>query len=376
MNLRILTTSLWCFLFTYNCVSQEYFNPYKIRGVCWVAGDSVVSGNFDNLVDNHVEWISQTPFGWQNGIDNPVIGFDNHNSLWGERDEGLIHTAKLAHSKGIKVMLKPHIWVKNANGKWRSDIHMNSKTDWESWFDHYQAMIMHYARIAEQGNMESLCIGTELLHPATKFPEKWRKIIQDIRSVYTGKLTYAANFYQELEGITFWDALDAIGVQGYFPLVKEKNPSESSLVEAWKPHIRLLESIHQKYGKPVIFTEIGYRNSEDAGIEPWIWPRQLDENVLPSDQTQENCFHALFRSVWRKNWFHGLFVWKWFHPGYKHNSYAEWLEYRIKRRNAYRKNHNIKARQYITFSPQGRPAEKVIQNHFKVQRDLAQTLDK
>ena len=59
-------------------------------------------------------------------------------------------------------------------------------------------------------------VGTELQIPALQREADWRQLIKDVRAVYSGKLIYSANWYEEYEGIKFWDALDAIGVQAYF----------------------------------------------------------------------------------------------------------------------------------------------------------------
>ena len=56
------------------------------------------------------------------------------------------------------------------------------------------------------------------------------------RAVYKGKLTYAANWDGEFEEVAFWDALDVIGVQAYFPLTEERVPSVTKLTQAWAPY--------------------------------------------------------------------------------------------------------------------------------------------
>lgn len=336
----------------------------KIKGVCWVAGDSIVSFNMDSLVKNQVQWISQTPFAWMQGHDNTQISYDNRRSWWGERDEGLAHTTKIAHEKGIKVMLKPHIWIIKANGKWRSDIEMESKEEWDLWFCDYEEMILHYASLAEIAKMDALCIGTELLIPSTKHKDRWIEIIGKIRSIYSGQLTYAANFYKEYDRIKFWDHLDYIGIQAYFPLTGKENPSLKDLRKGWEKHKRKLEKVAHKYHKKVIFTEVGYKNTIDAAIEPWLWPRHLDiEKVIESDQVQADCYEAMFKSLWSEEWFGGLFIWKWFHGNYQYSygEYQEKMKERRRKRAASRQRPLIPD---IDFSPQGRLAEKIMEYYF------------
>ena len=61
----------------------------------------------------------------------------------------------------------------------------------------------------------------------------------------------------------------------------------------------------------MLFTEIGYKNIKGAAIKPWEWPRQVDSpQIDPSEQV--NAYEALFLTFGRKEWFKGMFIWKWF----------------------------------------------------------------
>ncbi|MDW3651909.1 MAG: hypothetical protein R8P61_32850 [Bacteroidia bacterium] len=293
--------------------TDELSSLEKIKGVCWEATrDTTQADHIQSLSKHHVNWISQTPFGWQAGHDSPEIAFHSNRGMWGERDAGLAHTAKLAREKGIKTLLKPHIWLTRANGKWRSDIEMNSPQEWQQWFDQYEAFILHHARLAETHGFEGLCIGTELYIASSQHENEWRQIIANIRKVYSGKLTYAANFYKEYEEIKFWDALDFIGLQAYFPLTNKENPSLKELKKGWTPHYRSLKQLHTKWQKPIVFTEIGYRSSKDAAIKPWEWEKrgEVAETEI-STETQAKCYQAMFESFWKEEWLAGVFLWKW-----------------------------------------------------------------
>jgi len=290
--------------------------PTKQRGVSWVAGRPVAAEDFDSLVTNQVNWIVQTPFGWQRTIDSTTIRLaTNGNVFWGETDEGLRVTAELARARGIHTLLKPHIWIMRGGG-WRGEIEMKSDEDWDEWFAQYEQFILHYAKLAEQNNIEALCIGTEL-HNTLKYHEKkWRNVIAQIRKVYHGSLTYAANWYKEYEEIPFWDALDNIGIQAYFPLVDSDSDSDSTTIEdlkkSWDRHLRAIEKVHVKYNKPVIFTEIGYRSTTKAAREPWSWPQRGKKRDEVDLQLQKRCYQAFFETAWQEPWMTGVYFWKWF----------------------------------------------------------------
>ena len=306
----------------------------------WVAGRQISEEDFNPLAANHVNWIVQTPFGWQLNYDSPDLRFVTEGRiLWGETDDGIEKTTRIANAFGIKTLLKPHVWLRNRrDGKWRSDIEMTTESDWQQWFDRYRTFIIHYATLADELGIEALCIGTELHMTAVKREQDWRRIISEVRKVYHGKLVYAANWYQEFEQIRFWDDLDYIGIQAYFPLADKENPTVEELMKGWQPHLKAIEQVQERYGKPVIFTEIGYRSMTNAAVEPWKWPERRSEVATQCDlRTQATCYEALFRTFWKKPWFAGCYVWKWYpKPG----------------RRAGRRSQR--------FTPQNKPAELVI----------------
>jgi hypothetical protein len=104
--------------------------------------------------------------------------------------------------------------------------------------------------------------------------EYWREVVAFVRRIFpSGRLTYAANFkgthYSPLN-ITWWDALDLIGVDAYYTLAPlNSNPTYEQLLKGWIPHIAKLKSLSQKYSKPLIFTEIGYCSQNNAFYEPY-----------------------------------------------------------------------------------------------------------
>jgi hypothetical protein len=310
----------------------------KQKGVCWVGGREVVSEKeIAALSKCNVNWISQTPFAFQrNATASPLFtNFSSERVWWGESDEGISKTTELAKKVSIKTLLKPHIWV----GKgWPGDIEMKSDTAWQKWFSNYEKFIVHYAQLAEKNKIEIFCIGTEL-HKTISREKEWRAMIGKVRSVYKGKLTYAANFHEEYEQVKFWDALDYIGVQAYFSLTQNKDHLLNDLKKGWDAPMAAIERVHKKFNRPVLFTEIGYRSDNKAGIEPWAWPQENNGAEI-SNEAQANCYSAFFQSAWKKSWLAGVYFWKWYPHG----------------------PHRMAA---LDFTPQGKPAEKIVMENFK-----------
>jgi len=318
------------------------------RGVCFVAGPRAFNKDaFKELAALNVTWISATPFGWMEG-GKPTVRTETEHVWWGESDRGMEATFRGAKAEGIKVLLNPHIWIRSrTEGEWRGTIRFDTEAEWLEWERTYRAFMMHYARLADRHDVDALCIGTELRGAVTERPQFWHGLIDSVRSVYGGKLTYAANWYLDYEEVTFWDALDFAGIQAYFPLASaEDNISVELLTTSWQAHREALERFQAKVGKPIVFTEAGYRSTADGPVEPWLW----HSDAPVSAEVQAACYEAMFEVFWKQPWFDGAFIWKWY-------PYPE-------RRTG---------RRVGDFTPQGKPAEAVMARWYGV-RDVGEAL--
>jgi hypothetical protein len=295
------------------------------------------------LVDAHVTWIAQTPFGWQRDERSPEVRLVTSGRVyWGETDEGLTVTTGLARERGIETLLKPHLWLTEPGpGAWHGTITMASAAEWDRWFASYRRFTLHYAELAERLQIPVYCVGTELHGTVRARPDDWRRLIAEVRKVYTGRLTYAANWHQELDDVTFWDAVDMIGVQAYFPLSQEPLPTVEELVAGWQPHVAALESLARRHGRPILFTEVGYVSRPGATAEPWQWPE--DRHAAASEdglELQARAYEAFFRVFWDETWVAGAYIWKWY-PGT-----------------------SATTARTVDFTPQGKPAELVMRRWY------------
>jgi hypothetical protein len=114
----------------------------------------------------------------------------------------------------------------------------------------------------------------------------WRRLIEETRAHYSGALTYAANFDQYRE-VGFWDALDLIGINAYFPLLA-RPPAEpgrlaGDLEASWRAILASIDDFRRGRdlsSRRVLFTEIGYVPRALATVEPWTAEGSV---VLPSE---------------------------------------------------------------------------------------------
>jgi len=311
----------------------------KHRGMSVFGWRKKSEADIEQLVANNIEWVAITPFLYQKDENTSAMNVRDTYDQWDRRDSSFIAVIGDLHSRKMKVHLKPHLWM---NSGWRSNIQLNSSDEWEGWFDSYEINMLHYARMAEATGVSLFCIGTELKTSIQQKPERWKKLIEKIKTLYSGKLTYASNWDGEFDEISFWDQLDYIGIQAYFPLTQSKNPSLETIQEGWDTHIEMLEKLSQKHRKPILFTEVGYKSEASSTIKPWEWGSFWSiAFTQKSDKTQQLAYEALFQKLWHKDWFAGVYIWQWDHRSSKDN-----------------------VDRNLDFSPRFKPAENVIAKWF------------
>jgi len=234
-----------------------------------------------------VNAIALVPYGFT-PRNSPVVRFGRE---W-ERDVDLEQLSAVAHRLGMRVLLKPQVWVRPG---YPGDLEFLSTADREKWFGNYRLFLQHYASLAKRTQADLFCVGVEFSKLA-KYESEWRKLIACVRESYPGPLVYAANFGSEFESIQFWDALDYIGLNNYYSL-----PDDLSTDAV----LQKVEVVQQKFGQPVIFTEAGFSSFEAPHRQPWD---ETPGKLSPLEQAR--CYEALFRGFYHKPWFQGVYWWK------------------------------------------------------------------
>lgn len=221
-----------------------------------------------------------------------------------ENDESVIQSSEQAQALGMTVVLKPQIWV--GRGMWTGDIEMSGDVDWILFFKQYGHWIAHYAILAEIYDWESLCIGTELVATTLNRENDWKLLAQNLRHLYTGQLTYAANWGDEFEKLSLWEELDYIGLNCYYPLSKKDDPTDRELKKGFDEVIQKIETVYKKYKKPIVFTEIGFPCIE----APWKEPHNDYGDFTPNANHQQRCYEVVFEKIKNQPWCNGILWWK------------------------------------------------------------------
>ncbi len=298
---------------------QTSITPSGINGVNLVASPRPIDlEGLKTVLNIRANWVAIVPFAFSRP-GKPQVIYHVKGQWWGETPEGIRTTARMAHQLGLKVMLKPHVWVVHQG--WPGNFTLSSEADWQVWEAQYRQYILRMARLAREEGIEMLSIGTELRQVVRRRPAFWKKLINAVRRIYPGALTYTAN-WDNFEKVSFWDHLDYIGVSGYFPLVKKATPEVEELVQAWESGpLPVLEAVSRRFQRPVLFTEFGYRSQDYAAWRHWE-----GGHGQVNLQAQANAYEAFFRVFWNRSWVAGGFLWKWYtHPhrgGRGHNGFT------------------------------------------------------
>ena len=319
-----------------NLSEKKVPSKEKINGISFVGPSKYINAtSFNSIQRIHANWVVLMPFAYLQANNNPNLTLYPRWQWWGESPKGIRHCLSYAKQIGIKTMIKPQMWI--TDGTFTGHYALDTEEKWKRFETSYRTYILDYARMADSMNVDMLCIGTELNTFASQRPLFWKKLIRDIKHFYKGKLTYAEN-WDAYQNVSFWNELDYIGIDAYFPLSELATPSVEVLNEKWAFYTDKLKAYSQSINKKILFTEYGYRNIDHTTDKPWESYTKKPINA----QAQANAYEALYQSLWGKEWFAGGFCWKWF-------------DY----------DHNISPESNDSYSPQHKEAERVIANYYK-----------
>jgi hypothetical protein len=226
-------------------------------------------------------------------------------------DQSIAVTVARARELSLRVFLRPI--VDTEDGAPRASIEPRSVS---AWFRSYRGFIYHYARLAERLDVDMLSVGLEYrsLDGPARTPD-WRRVIRGVRARFHGRLTYGANGPDAWTRIGFWDALDVIGIDAYFPLSSGPIPREREIVRRWSRfsdrfgathrYLREMAALARRRRKPIVLTELGYPSAAHALSSPWATGGRF------SGEAQRRAFRAAFRALSGRRWFRGVYIWDW-----------------------------------------------------------------
>lgn len=298
--------------------------------------------NFSYLTKSNANWVSVQAFCF---VKSPTSGvdFDRKKFWYSQTLEGIKTYIKTAKKNRFKVFLKPHT-ITEYGKVWSGNFNYATEQDWKVLETTYKTYILTLAKIAQDHQVEAMSIGVEVQNFFTKRKQFVSQLIQDVRKVFKGKITYCAN-WDEFDSISFWKELDFIGIDSYFTISQEVTPTVSQCIKNLNPIKKQLSSLSRKVNKKIVFTEFGFQSRNYAGHNPWNW--EGNKRTIVNMKGQANAYQAVFDTFWKENWFLGGFSWKW------HLDYAK--------SGGYFDN---------TFTPQNKPAESVISRVYSLYKTV------
>lgn len=269
------------------------------------------------------------PNGLQETTYSEEISYTSKATL---EDEELEHVIKYAKEIGLRVALKPT--VNCMNGIWRAyinffDEEVPCEPKWRNWFRSYTAFQLHFAKIAEQTGCEMFIAGCEMIMSERR-EEEWRKLVLDIREVYTGLISYNTDKYQE-HNVKWWDAVDVISSSGYYP------------IHDWEKELDRIEKVIEYYHKPFFFAEIGCMSTTGSSLIPNNCYLRGNMNL----EEQAHWYQKMFEATINRKWVNGYGIWKWSSKQYD--------------------SHNTKNN--CGYNIWGKPAERIVKKYFDIIRD-------
>ncbi len=219
---------------------------------------------------------------------------------------------RAAHARGLHVFVVPLISVSEQGG-WAGSIRLDSQEQQKAWFDSYWNTYKPYVEAAAQAGADQMAIATECSWLQQNAPATlWNELINRVHNVFAGMLTYDMNWYPVDQPIPTWfnnKHINMIGVSSYIPLIDTPTRVDpKDMPSLWRDKVlSVLDKISTRIGKPVLVSEIGYRNSADALYNTW-----LQDSTTPLDPAEQaGAYDAALSNVVPDQHIAGIFFWGW-----------------------------------------------------------------
>lgn len=286
-------------------------------------------------------WISLTVFArvWDLRGTGVALDFEMPHA---KVRENVKRSVEMAHRRGLRVLLVPHLWVEN--GAWRAEIAPEGKERVARFDENYARFSLAWAEVAEESGVDLFAAGVELRSwVTTARAPSFVKLLGEIRTKYSGLLTYASN-WDDAEDTVIWGHVDVIGINAFYPLHWEDDATFAQVEAGGHRVAEQVATLARRFERPVVFTEFGYTTRKNTAIKPWLWPEQLGK-VEVDQVDQARAYSALLGAMRHVPGFMGAFVWRMYADVADMSQEAEW-----------------------GFSPWGKQSEVVLRQAFRDER--------
>lgn len=226
---------------------------------------------------------------------------------------------RLAHQMGYRVLLVPLVTV-GGRAPWSGTIPVGTPAHALAWFHAYFAAFRPYVAAAARAGVDELAIGTELWHLEAAPSPLWTWLIHRIHHAYRGPLLYDMNSASLAAPVRPWmrsPDLSGIGVTMWIPVTRRRMPvSQARVTAMWgRRDRRPLDRFARALGRPVVVTEVGYRDTADCLVSPAKWRSSAPKSL----SCQAEAYAAVLRNLLVDPHVRGVFFWAWSVPPFQPN---------------------------------------------------------
>lgn len=215
-------------------------------------------------------------------------------------------------AQGIPCLMQPMSLVENVTlGSSATGGDRPKPADGRAWMAQHIPRLVSLARIAESAGCEYFSIfGDEIEHLVAdpSLNDLWTGAIQQVRTVFSGRLTSMSSWSGQPSGVTYRHQaqtialLDVFGI-GFFPRYTDHaDPTVAELVASYRKNaagqdsLQGVTDLHTLYGKPILVTDEAYGSFSGANLGE----EQLYQSSGPFKidyQAQVNLYQAFFQAM-------------------------------------------------------------------------------
>lgn len=194
-------------------------------------------------------------------------------------------------------------------------------SDMELWFTSWGNALNEIASFAEDNNVLGVNISSNLVHMESYY-EKWSNLISEVRTRYNGLIFYRVNWWWDSNGFDSvlnnanLAEIDVISIAAYFEITAKDNeiPTYADIYEGLRntqTHGRgqdvamEIEQLHQRWGKPIFFGELGCPPYKIAPSQPYAYQYDEEDYV---EVIQDNWYRAWYDTFRSYDWWLGYSV--------------------------------------------------------------------
>ncbi|MHA1871127.1 MAG: glycoside hydrolase family 113, partial [Promethearchaeota archaeon] len=282
--------------------------------------DELVNSTLQNIAQYNTSWVQIAAvwgilqadpviidYGW-NGIPYPV----------------LIQHIRAAKNEHLNVSIRAFAYP--ADNNYFSGFNRHNTYAWyDDFFKELLKPFMYYAKISEDENVDMLILPNFNWYDDTNdtmtnyIDQKWNETIDQIRSVYHGKITI--DYYVNRSEYNWYAKLDYLGDKWWTPLATNTTATFDQLKSNALDRLNnYYASIVNRFNKSIIFAEVAYYSANTSAMQSYsVFSNEINEfqpenDSIPSNWTQQALvYEAVLHAFAETNWVQGSYSFGYFY---------------------------------------------------------------